>query len=43
MCESEYDAFGAGHSSTSISAALGYSVAKSVLGKSKNNCIAVVS
>mmetsp|Transcript_96962 Transcript_96962/g.277430 ORF Transcript_96962/g.277430 Transcript_96962/m.277430 type:complete len:713 (+) Transcript_96962:89-2227(+) len=42
MCESEYDAFGAGHSSTSISAALGYSVAKSVLGKSKNNCIAVI-
>merc|ERR1711871_743078 len=40
--ESEYDAFGAGHSSTSISAALGYSVAKTVLGKARNNCIAVI-
>ncbi|GAA0292240.1 hypothetical protein GCM10008966_11560 [Rhodovulum strictum] len=28
MKESEYDAFGAGHSSTSISAALGYAVAR---------------
>jgi len=42
MKESDYDAFGAGHSSTSISAALGYSVAKSTLGKSRNNCIAVI-
>ena len=33
---------GAGHSSTSISAALGYSVAKTVLGKARNNCIAVI-
>ena len=40
--ESEYDSFGAGHSSTSISAAQGMSVAKSMLGKRKNNCIAVI-
>lgn len=33
--ESEYDAFGAGHSSTSISAAVGYDQANSIL---KNNC-----
>jgi 1-deoxy-D-xylulose-5-phosphate synthase len=42
MSESKFDAFGAGHSSTSISAALGYSVAKTVLGKARNNCIAVI-
>jgi len=42
MKESKYDSFGAGHSSTSISAALGYSVAKSVLGKARNNCVAVI-
>jgi len=42
MKESKYDAFGAGHSSTSISAALGYSVAKTVLGKARNNCVAVI-
>ena len=40
--ESPYDSFGAGHSSTSISAAQGMSVAKSMLGKRKNNCIAVI-
>ena len=40
--ESEYDSFGAGHSSTSISAAQGMSIAKSMLGKRKNNCIAVI-
>lgn len=40
--ESEYDSFGAGHSSTSISAAQGMSVGKSMLNKSKNNCIAVI-
>lgn len=40
--ESEYDSFGAGHSSTSISAAQGMSVAKSMLNKRKNNCIAVI-
>jgi 1-deoxy-D-xylulose-5-phosphate synthase len=40
--ESEYDSFGAGHSSTSISVAQGMSIAKSMLGKRKNNCIAVI-
>ncbi|KAL7444680.1 hypothetical protein ACHAXH_006512 [Discostella pseudostelligera] len=40
--ESKYDSFGAGHSSTSISAAQGMSVAKSILNKRKNNCIAVI-
>jgi 1-deoxy-D-xylulose-5-phosphate synthase len=40
--ESIYDSFGAGHSSTSISAAQGMSVAKSLLNKRKNNCIAVI-
>jgi len=40
--ESEYDSFGAGHSSTSISAAQGMSIAKSMLNKRKNNCIAVI-
>lgn len=33
---------GAGHSSTSISAAQGYSIAKSLLNKPRNNCIAVI-
>jgi 1-deoxy-D-xylulose-5-phosphate synthase len=40
--ESPYDSFGAGHSSTSISVAQGMSIAKSMLGKRKNNCIAVI-
>lgn len=40
--ESVYDSFGAGHSSTSISAAQGMSVAKSMLNKRNNNCIAVI-
>jgi 1-deoxy-D-xylulose-5-phosphate synthase len=40
--ESEYDSFGAGHSSTSISAAQGMSIAKSMLNKRTNNCIAVI-
>ena len=40
--ESEYDCFGAGHSSTSISAALGMSVGKNLLGKLDNHCIAVI-
>lgn len=40
--ESPYDSFGAGHSSTSISAAQGMSIAKSMLGKRRNNCIAVI-
>ncbi|GMH63966.1 hypothetical protein TL16_g03854, partial [Triparma laevis f. inornata] len=42
MKESEYDAMGAGHSSTSISAAQGYSIAKSLLNKPRNNCIAII-
>lgn len=40
--ESEYDSFGAGHSTTSISAAQGMSIAKSLLNKRKNNCVAVI-
>ena len=40
--ESIFDSFGAGHSSTSISAAQGMSIGKSMLGKRKNNCIAVI-
>jgi 1-deoxy-D-xylulose-5-phosphate synthase len=40
--ESVYDCFGAGHSSTSISAALGMSVGKNLLSKTKNNCIAII-
>ena len=40
--ESDYDCFGAGHSSTSISAALGMSVGKQLTGKTVNNCIAVI-
>lgn len=40
--ESPYDSFGAGHSSTSISAAQGMSIAKSMLNKRTNNCIAVI-
>ncbi len=39
--ESEYDPFGAAHSSTSISAALGMAVARDLDGK-KNNVIAVI-
>ncbi|MEM7224252.1 MAG: 1-deoxy-D-xylulose-5-phosphate synthase [Pseudomonadota bacterium] len=39
--ESEYDPFGAAHSSTSISAGLGYSVARDFAGKD-NNVIAVI-
>jgi 1-deoxy-D-xylulose-5-phosphate synthase len=39
--ESEYDAFGAGHSSTSISAALGMACARDLEGRS-NNVIAVI-
>jgi 1-deoxy-D-xylulose-5-phosphate synthase len=40
--ESDYDCFGAGHSSTSISAALGMSAGKNLLDKKRNNCIAVI-
>ncbi|KAG8474886.1 hypothetical protein CXB51_031567 [Gossypium anomalum] len=39
--ESVYDAFGAGHSSTSISAGLGMAVARDLL-KKKNNVISVI-
>ena len=39
--ESEYDAFGAGHSSTSISAALGMAVARDLSGKT-NEVVAVI-
>src|SRR6186713_1315572 len=39
--ESDYDPFGAAHSSTSISAALGMAVARDLSGK-KNNVIAVI-
>ena len=40
--ESEYDPFGAGHSSTSISAGLGMAVANSLAHKDKANVIAVI-
>ena len=40
--ESDYDPFGAGHSSTSISAGLGMAVANSLSGKDKANVIAVI-
>ncbi len=40
--ESEYDPFGAGHSSTSISAGLGMAVANSLSHKDKANVIAVI-
>jgi len=39
--ESEYDAFGAAHSSTSISAALGYAIGRDFKNK-KNNVVAVI-
>lgn len=38
--ESPYDPFGAGHSSTSVSAALGMAVGRDVKGR-KNNVVAV--
>ncbi|MFA6335161.1 MAG: 1-deoxy-D-xylulose-5-phosphate synthase [Bacteroidales bacterium] len=41
MSESPYDAFGVGHSSTSISAALGISVATDLLGKD-NKIVAII-
>ena len=40
-CESEYDVFGAGHSSTSISAALGMAVARDKAGKN-HDVVAVI-
>lgn len=42
MAESEYDAFGVGHSSTSISAALGIAVASSLKGEKDRKVIAVI-
>ncbi len=42
MKESEYDAFGTGHSSTSISAALGMAVASGLLHKNGRQHIAVI-
>lgn len=40
--ESEYDAFGVGHSSTSISAALGMSVASNLKGEDKRQVVAII-
>jgi len=40
--ESEYDAFGVGHSSTSISAALGMSIASKLNGDKKRQFVAVI-
>ncbi len=40
--ESEYDAFGVGHSSTSISAALGMAIADSYKNENKRNIVAVI-
>lgn len=42
MSESEYDAFGTGHSSTSISAALGMAVASKLQGNTQRQHIAVI-
>jgi len=42
MAESEYDAFGVGHSSTSISAALGMAIASSIKGENDRQHIAVI-
>ena len=42
MSESEYDAFGVGHSSTSISAALGMAVASKLSGEKDRQHIAVI-
>lgn len=42
MSESEYDAFGTGHSSTSISAVLGMAVAGQMQGDDNKNYIAVI-
>ena len=42
MKESEYDAFGTGHSSTSISAALGMAVASKLQGEGERQHIAVI-
>lgn len=42
MKESEYDAFGTGHSSTSISAALGMAVASQLKGETERQHIAII-
>ena len=42
ITESTYDAFGVGHSSTSISAALGMAIASSLKGDSEKHHIAVI-
>lgn len=42
MSESSYDAFGAGHASTSISAALGMSVASRLLNETDKQIVAVI-
>lgn len=42
MSESEYDAFGTGHSSTSISAALGMAVAARLNGENNRQSVAVI-
>ena len=40
--ESEYDAFGVGHSSTSISAALGMALAAKIKGETDRNVVAII-
>ena len=42
MSESEYDSFGTGHSSTSVSAILGMAVANKLAGNTEQNHIAVI-
>ncbi|HEY4788999.1 MAG TPA: 1-deoxy-D-xylulose-5-phosphate synthase [Bacteroidales bacterium] len=42
MSESEYDAFGVGHSSTSISAALGIAIASQLKGETNRKVVAVI-
>ncbi|MCX6231639.1 MAG: 1-deoxy-D-xylulose-5-phosphate synthase [Bacteroidetes bacterium] len=42
MSESEYDAFGVGHSSTSVSAALGMAVASALKGEKNRQHIAII-
>lgn len=42
MAESEYDAFGTGHSSTSISAALGMALAAQIKGENDRQSVAII-
>ncbi|HTO17345.1 MAG TPA: 1-deoxy-D-xylulose-5-phosphate synthase [Edaphocola sp.] len=42
ISESDYDAFGVGHSSTSISAALGMAIASNLLGEKNRHHVAVI-